>query len=44
MSPIEAECLALRECHAALDAGDKAKAEVWLRLADDAQAAQDWPA
>lgn len=44
MSPIEAECAALQECHAALDAGDKAKADVWLRLADEAHAAQDWSA
>lgn len=44
MSAIEAECTALQECLSALDAGDKPKAEVWLRLADDAHAAQDWPA
>lgn len=44
MSAIEAECFALQECLGALAAGDKPKAEVWLRLADDARAAQEWPA
>lgn len=39
MSAVEAEAVALDECLAAIDAGDKLRAVVWLRLADEANAA-----
>jgi hypothetical protein len=40
MSAVEAESVALCECIAAADAGDQYRAAVWLRLADEALAAQ----
>ncbi len=38
MTALAAECAAVLECIACLEAGDVARALVWLRLADEARA------
>lgn len=38
MTAVAAECVAVLECIACLEAGDVARALVWLRLADEARA------